>query len=519
MAIRYFIIACFNLVVWSPASVAQPAPAVKKRPNIVFILSDDHAYQAISAYGHGLNKTPNIDRIAKEGILFTRAFVTNSLCAPSRAAILTGKYGHLNGIVGNGTEKFDGSQSTFPLLLKQSGYQTAVIGKWHLNSDPVGFDSWKILPGQGHYYQPDFNDNGIPKRDTGYTTDLTTDFALDWLNQRDSSKPFCILVWEKAPHRDWFPALKYLHLFDSANIPLPSTFHDDYSTRTRAAREQKMQVNRDLTDNYDLKLHFEIPDPPGRLDETWKGFLSRFTPTQRKIFEEAYTKKNEAFFAARLTGRELAAWKYRRYMQDYLSCIQSIDDNVGRLTQYLQDHHLDSNTIVIYSSDQGFYLGEHGWFDKRFMYEQSFRTPLLIKWPTVIKPGRTDSHLVMNIDLAETLLDAAGVGIPEEMQGQSILPLLKNQPTVNWRKAVYYHYYEAGAEHNVAKHIGVRSDSYKLIYFYENNEWEFYDLQKDPEELNNVYTKPAYKKEMSEMKNTLIEMQQKYKDPEPVISK
>ncbi|MEO5591450.1 MAG: sulfatase [Chitinophagaceae bacterium] len=517
MATRFFFLVVFNLLLWSPASFCQPVSVAKKRPNIIFILSDDHAYQAISAYGFGLNKTPNIDLIAKEGILFKRAFVTNSLCAPSRAAILTGKYGHLNGITGNGTEKFNGNQNTFPKLLKQSGYQTAVIGKWHLNSDPVGFDFWKILPGQGHYYQPDFIENGTRKTDTGYATNLTTDFALTWLNQRDTSKPFCILVWEKAPHRDWLPPVKYLHLFDSINIPLPATFYDDYSTRTRAAHEQKMQVNRDLADNYDLKLHFEIPNPPGRLDETWKGFLSRFTPEERNIFEESYKKKNSAFFDAHLSGRELAAWKYQRYMQDYLSCIQSVDDNVGRLTQYLKENHLDNNTIVIYSSDQGFYLGEHGWFDKRFMYDQSFRTPLLIKWPAVIRPGTTDSHLVMNIDIAETLLEAAGVNIPEEMQGQSMLPLLKNQQPANWRKAVYYHYYEAGDEHNVAKHIGIRSDHYKLIYFYENKEWEFYNLQKDPEEINNVYANPVYKKQISEMKKRLAGMQKKYKDPEPAI--
>ncbi|MEO5681375.1 MAG: sulfatase [Chitinophagaceae bacterium] len=489
----------------------------KKRPNIVFVLSDDHAYQAISAYGAGLNNTPNIDRIAKEGILFNRAFVTNSLCAPSRAAILTGKYGHLNGIVGNGKEMFNGNQNTFPKLLQQSGYQTAVVGKWHLNSDPVGFDYWKVLIGQGLYYQPNFKDKDGIKTDTGYATDITTDIALHWLAQRDTSKPFCILVWQKAPHRDWFPALKYLHLFDSAAIPLPPTFFDDYRTRSRAAHEQKMQVDRDLSDNYDLKLHFQIPDPPGRLDETYKGFLARFTPAERIIFESAYKEKNDAFFAAQLTGKALATWKYNRYLQDYLSCIQSVDDNVGRLEQYLQDNHLDSNTIFIYSSDQGFYLGEHGWFDKRFMYEQSFRTPLLMKWPAVIKPGLTSSKLVMNIDIAETLLEAAGVAVPEEMQGKSLLPVVKNRQPANWRTAVYYHYYESGDEHNVAKHIGVRSDRYKLIWFYENNEWEFYDLKKDASELNNVYASPVYKKQIFDMKKTLVKLQRQYKDPEPAI--
>ena len=513
MVLRFIVIICCWLNCL-PALMAQ-TPGASQRPNIVFILSDDHAYQAISAYGFGLNRTPNIDQIAKDAMLFKKAFVSNSLCAPSRAAILTGKYGHLNGIVGNGTEKFNGAQHTFPKLLQQSGYQTAVIGKWHLNSDPAGFDFWKILPGQGNYYQPDFIDNGVRKRETGYATDLTTDFALDWLQKRDTVKPFCILVWEKAPHRDWFPAMKYLHLFDSADIPLPATFYDDYNTRTKAAHEQKMQVDRDLADNYDLKLHFDTTGPLGRLDDTWRGFLSRFTPVERQQFADSYKQKNDAFFAAHLSGRALAAWKYRRYMQDYLSCIQSVDDNVGRLTQYLKDHRLGNNTIVIYSSDQGFYLGEHGWFDKRFMYEESFRTPLLIKWPAVIKPGSTNSNLVMNIDMAETLLDAAGVAIPPEMQGRSLLPLFKNKPAASWRKEVYYHYYEAGDEHNVAKHIGVRSDRYKLIYFYENKEWEFYDLQKDIHEVKNLYANPLYKNQIAAMKKTLAALQKKYKDPEP----
>lgn len=489
-----------------------------KRPNIVFFLSDDHAYQAISAYGFGLNNTPNIDKIAKEGTLFTRAFVTNSLCAPSRAAILTGKYGHFNGIMGNGGEVFNGAQTTFPKLLHESGYQTALIGKWHLNSDPTGFDYWKILPGQGIYYQPDFIENGVRKTETGYVTDLTTEFAIDWLNQRDTSKPFCILVWQKAPHRDWLASLTYLHLFDSVNIPMPETFYDNYKTRTRAAHEQKMQIDRDLADNYDLKLHFDISNPPGRLDENWKSFLDKFTPEEKKAFEDAYRVKNEAFFNAHLSGKELAAWKYQRYIKDYLRSVQSVDDNVGILLQYLKDHQLDNNTIVIYSADQGFYLGEHGWFDKRFMYEESFRTPLLIKWPGVVTPGTKNNNFVMNIDIGETLLDAAGVNIPSEMQGASLLPVLKKSGTpANWRKSVYYHYYESGDEHNVAKHIGVRTDRYKLIYFYENKEWEFYDLEKDPNELNNVFGNLAYKKEIEALKKNLKELQQKYKDPEPVL--
>ncbi|MDP4128824.1 MAG: sulfatase, partial [Bacteroidota bacterium] len=444
----------------------------QKRPNIVFIFSDDHAYQAISSYGFGLNHTPNIDKLADEGILFRNAFVNNSLCAPSRAAILTGKYSHINGIEGNRDLVFDGSQTTFPKLLHQAGYQTAMIGKWHLISDPTGFDYWNILPGQGDYYNPDFIDNGVKGRVKGYVTDLTMDFALKWLNKRDTTRPFCILIWNKAPHRDWMPALKYLHEFDSTDIPVPSTFFDDYSTRTRAAHEQKMRIDEWLAPNYDLKENFEIEEPYQRLDDSWKAIFGRLNPEDQKIFEEAYGPENSAFKKANLSGKQLAIWKYERYIKDYLRCIQSVDDNVGRLTDYLKQNGLDQNTIVIYSSDQGFYLGEHGWFDKRFMYEESFKTPLIIKWPAVIKPGTVNKDMVMNIDLAETLLDAAKLKIPVSMQGESILPLLKGTRPGNWRKSLYYHYYDAGGEHNVAKHVGVRTDRYKLIWFYENNEWE-----------------------------------------------
>jgi len=501
----------FLLMTMLNACVQKEKPG-GKLPNIVFIMSDDHGYQAISAYGDSLNHTPNIDRLAQEGMLFNRAFVNNSLCAPSRAAILTGKYSNLNGIKGNGDEVFDGSQITFPKLLRHAGYQTAMIGKWHLVSDPAGFDYWNILPGQGDYYNPDFIDSTGRKQVEGYITDLTTDKAINWLNNRDTSRPFCVLVWNKAPHRDWMPAIKYLHEFDSVSIPVPATFFDDYSTRTGAVKEQKMEISKWLAPNYDLKENLGISKATERLDSNWMGIFGRLNPAEQKAFIEAYTPENDAFKKANLKGKELAIWKYERYVKDYLRTIQSVDDNVGRMMDYLKEKGLDKNTIVIYTSDQGFYLGEHGWFDKRFMYEQSFRTPLIVKWPDVIKAGSINNDPVMNIDIAETLLDAAHIKIPAEMQGKSMLPIWEGKKPDDWRKYVYYHYYESGGEHNVAKHIGIRSDRYKLIYYYEKNDWELYNLQKDPSELHNVYNDPAYKNIKDSLEAELQTQMKKFKD-------
>lgn len=482
-----------------------------RRPNIVLIMSDDHAYQAISAYGYGLNNTPYIDSLAHEGIFFKHAFVNNSLCAPSRAAILTGKYSHLNGIKGNGDEVFDGSQVTFPKLLQQAGYQTAMIGKWHLVSYPTGFDYWNILPAQGDYYNPDFINNGDTTRVKGYVTNLITSDALKWLDQRDTTRPFCVLVWNKAPHRDWMPEIKYLNEFDSVDIPVPATLFDEYSSRTRAAHEQKMEINRWLSPNYDLKEEM-FPEKVHRYDALWRGVFGRLNPEEQQAFQDAYKPENDAFRKANLSGKDLTIWKYERYMKDYLRVIQSVDDNVGRVMNYLKAHGLDENTIVIYTADQGFYLGEHGWFDKRFMYKESFRTPLVMHWPSVIKPGQVNEDPVMNIDIAETLLDAAGVKIPGEMQGRSMLPILEGKKPENWREYVYYHYYESGGEHNVAKHVGIRSDRYKLIYFYENKEWELYDMKKDSEELKNVYDESDYKVVRDSLAQELCIQMKKYRD-------
>lgn len=486
----------------------------QKQPNIVFIMSDDHGYQAISAYGYGLNHTPYIDSLAAEGMLFRHAFVNNSLCAPSRASIISGKFSNKSSVAKIG-DLFDGSQTTFPKALQKVGYQTAFIGKWHLFTKPTGFDYIHRLPGQGEYYQPDFITNeGDTIREQGYVTHLITDHAIDWMNQRDTSKPFAVMIWNKAPHRDWMPALKYLNEFDSVDIPEPETMFDDYNTRTRAAHEQKMEMSKWLSPDYDLKEQM-FPKKPHRYDQLWANVFGRLTKEEQAAFLKAYKPKNEAFRKANLSGKELLRWKYQRFVKDYLRTIQSVDDNVGRVMDYLKKNGLAKNTIVIYTSDQGFYLGEHGWFDKRFMYKQSFRTPLIIRWPGVVKAGSVSEAPVMNLDIGETLIDAAGGKIPEDMQGRSFLPILKGHTPDDWRKYVYYHYYASGGEHNVAKHIGVRSKRYKLIYFYENNDWELYDLKKDSNEVNNVFGNPDYQKVQDSMQHELKLQMEKYNDSIP----
>ena len=489
-------------------SFCQNAPS---RPNIIYIMSDDHGYQAISAYGYGLNHTPNIDALAEKGVLFTRAFVTNSICGPSRAVMLTGKHSHINGFKDNHST-FDGSQQTVAKLLHNAGYQTAVVGKWHLVSDPQGFDYWNIVPGQGQYYNPDFIENGVQKRINGYVTNITTDIALNWLNKRDKSKPFFLMYQQKAPHRNWMPEEKYYHLFDNTKFTVPSNYFDDYSTRTRAAKEQEMEIATHMHFGSDLKVPvdsvLEKQTGPG---PALRESLNRMTPEQRKKWDDAYGPIAEAFNKAHLTEKDLALWKYQRYMQDYLRCVQSVDDNVGRVIEYLKANGLDKNTIIIYTSDQGFYLGEHGWFDKRWMYEESFRTPLIISWPGVTNKKSTTNSMVQNLDFAETILDMAGLPIPADMQGKSIVPVLTGKQKGNVHNELYYHFYE-NQEHKVAKHIGVRTDRYKLIYFYENNEWELYDLVKDEHEMNNVYNNPVYRKVQSMMKTKLEDLRKKYKD-------
>ena len=459
----------------SAAATEQGDDGRPDRPNIVFIFSDDHAYQAIGAYGSQINRTPNIDRIADEGMLFENCLVTNSICGPSRATILTGKYSHLNGFYQNG-DRFDGSQTTFPKLLQDAGYQTAIFGKWHLESDPTGFDRWHILPGQGAYYNPTMIKEGERVEHEGYTTDIITDLTLDWLEEgRDPDRPFLVMCQHKAPHRNWQPGPKYLEKYKDETIPEPPTLYDDYEGRGTAAKTQDMTI-RDTMTPRDLKLV-----PPGNLTEE-----------QQTLWDAAYGPENEELERLGLSGVDLVRWKYQRYIKDYLRCVDSVDESVGRVLDYLDEAGLADDTIVVYSSDQGFYLGEHGWFDKRWMYAESLRTPLLVRWPGVVEPGSRSDRLVSNLDFAETFLDVAGLPVPEAMQGRSLVPLLEGEEPGDWRSSFYYHYYEFPGAHSVRRHYGVRTDRYKLIDFYNLGEREMYDLDRDPSELRSCYDDPQY---------------------------
>ncbi len=494
---------------------SQSAKQEDKRPNILFIMSDDHAYQAISAYGYGLNETPNIDRLAKEGAIFTRACVTNSISAPSRAVLLTGKHSFVNGKVDN-AQPFDWDQPNFPKLLQANGYQTAMIGKIHLDGIPQGFDYSMVLPGQGHYYNPDFLINGERVRKEGYCTDIITDAVLDWLqNKRDPDKPFCLLYHHKAPHRNWLPAPEYLNLYDEKTFEPPINFFDDYEGRGRAAKEQEMEIARHMQWGHDFKL---IVDPKGDTTNFVQD-LKRMNPEQRANWMAAYESENQGFLNNMPEGKELALWKFNRYIKDYLRTIKSVDDGVGKVLDYLKENGLDENTIVVYTSDQGFYLGEHGWFDKRFMYEESFRTPLLVRYPKEIKGGTKIDKLVQNLDFAPTLLDYAGVEIPEEMQGESFRNLASGK-TDQWRDAVYYTYYEYPAVHMVKRHYGIATERYKLIHFYYDiDEWELYDLEKDPHEMHNVYGDPAYAEVRQMMHKRLEELRKYYGDSDELNDK
>ncbi len=481
------------------------------RPNIVFIMSDDHAYQAVSAYGTGLNHTPNIDRIAEEGALFTRSYVTNSICAPSRAVMLTGKYSHINGKVDN-INPFDWDQDNFAKSLQASGYQTALVGKIHLDGLPQGFDYSNVLPGQGQYYSPVFIENGIKKTIPGYITQVTTDIVLDWLDtKRDKEKPFLMLYHQKAPHRTWMPEEKYLGLFDTVQIDPPANFFDDYEGRPAAAG-QEMSIYKDIDVVYDLKMLDKEEELQTRYRKAFQGRYDRMTEEQKAAWDAYYDPIIEDFKSTKREGEELALWKFNRYIRDYLSTIQSVDDGVGQVLDYLKENDLEENTIVVYTSDQGFYLGEHGWFDKRFMYEESFRMPLLVKYPKEIKPGTVVDELVQNLDFAPTFLDYAGVDIPEEIQGESFKDLV-NGKVDEWREAIYYAYYEYPGEHRVNRHYGVGTDRYKLMHFYYDLDyWELYDLEKDPTEMNNIYDDAAYAEVQQEMHKKLEELRVQYGD-------
>ncbi len=493
----------------------------KTRPNIVFIMSDDHAYQAISAYSDKLTKTPNIDRIANEGMLFSNACVTNSICAPSRAVILTGKHSHINGKVDN-YFPFDTSNVTFPQILQANGYQTAMFGKLHFGNNPKGFDEFKILPEQGNYYDPDFIDKKKGKITlTGYVTDIITDMTLNWLGkERDKDKPFFLAYLHKAPHREWLPAERHYKEFTKKTFPEPSTLFDNYEGRGTASKTAEMNILTHMNWAGDSKITPENMDKIGLKEahpydkRFYNMTAGRMNAEQKKEWNKIYDPINEEFIKnyPKMSKEDLMRWRYQRYMQDYLGCIASVDEGVGKVLDFLKENGLEENTIIVYTSDQGFYLGEHGWFDKRFIYDESFKTPLLIKWANVIKAGSKNSQMVQNLDFAQTFLDAAGIKAPSDMQGESLLPIFKGKGQ-NFRDAAYYHYYEYPGQHTVKRHYGIVTEKFKLVhYYYDVDEWELYDRKNDKNEMKNVYNNPEYNKVKKELHRKLIELRIKYKD-------
>ncbi|MFD0835294.1 sulfatase [Mariniflexile aquimaris] len=491
----------------------------QKRPNIIYIMADDHATQAISAYGHPISKlapTPNIDRIATDGALFKNNFCTNSICGPSRAVVLTGKFSHVNGFRMNG-DTFDGNQQTFPKLLQKAGYNTAMIGKWHLDGLPQGFNYWSILTDQGNYYNPDFiainkNTQHIDTtRVEGYATDIITNDAIKYLDKiKNSDQPFMLMLHHKAPHRNWMPALRHLNKYDAVTFPLPESYFTNHEGST-ASKLQLQTIYKDMYEGHDLKMT-KAKGSDELAHNPWTTDFDRMTAEQRSIWNNAYREKNDAMHDANLSGKALAEWKGQRYLQEYLATIAAIDEGVGKILDYLEDHGLSENTIVIYTTDQGFYLGEKGWFDKRFMYEESLSMPMLMKYPKGIKKGMVINALTQNIDFAETFLDYANVEIPKDMQGKSLRPLLEQrQESEDFRDAIYYHYYDYPAFHMVKKMYGIRTNRYKLIHVYDDiDEWELYDLKKDPNELKNRIDDAEYGEVKSQLYNKLKSLQAMY---------
>lgn len=512
---------CFAVLTFLLVVVFSRNTNADDRPNILFIFSDDHAVNSISAYGGPLAKvapTPNIDRLAREGVLFRNSFCANSICGPSRACILTGKHSHKNGFMRNSRKPFDQSQWTVAKALQQSGYQTAVIGKWHLKSDPVGFDYWEVLPGQGSYYNPDFIQmDGTKKRFEGYATDLTTQKSLEWLEKRDKNRPFLLMCQHKAPHRTFAPALRHLGSLDGETIPEPDTLFDNYGGRSGTLATNEMEIDRHLTWAYDLKVRDEelegVKLPEFRKYGTPE--YNRMNPTQRKQWDAHFSPKNKQFIAdfkaGKIDERELVQWKYQRYIRNYLETVKAVDESVGTLLKYVDDNGLADNTIVIYSSDQGFYLGEHGWFDKRWMFEESFKMPFVARWPGKIKPGSRPDALIQNIDYAPTFLEIAGQKVPSEIQGNSMMPIFKDSSS-KIRDSLYYAYYELG-EHAVPQHFGVRTLTKKLFYLPATNEWQLFDLEKDPQEMVNLYDHPDYLKVRSELTSEYHELRKRFDAP------
>ncbi|MEK6613201.1 MAG: sulfatase [Gemmatimonadota bacterium] len=480
-----------------PGASALAQGSRANRPNIVYIMTDDHAAHAIGAYGSRVNKTPNMDRLAREGALLNSVFATNSICTPSRAAILTGQYAHINGVTM--FNRFDGSRMTVARLLQQGGYHTGMIGKWHLGSDPIGFDRWNILPGQGVYRNPVFYTAASETTYTGrYVTDVITDLAVDFLANRPRNKPFFLMMHHKAPHRPWDPDDAHADHSAAPRIPEPVTFWDAYETRTDALRENRQRVATDLN-NRDLKL-----TPPA-------GLQGQALARWFLIKPDTVTTVNDGNTVT-LTGEALVRWKYQRYMQDYLATVQSVDESVGRVLAYLDKAGLARNTIVVYTSDQGFFLGDHGLFDKRFMYEESIRMPFLVRWPAGIKAGTKSDAMALNIDFAPTFLEAAGLPVPAEMQGRSLLPLLRRRAPADWRTSMYYRYYHDPGDHNTRAHYGVRTSTHKLIYFWKKDQWELFDLVNDPFELHNLYGEPGQNALTASLKSELARLKREMRD-------
>ena len=490
------------------------------RPNILFVFTDDHAPHAIGAYNGWLksvNPTPVIDKLAKEGMVFVNSFCTNSICGPSRAVIQTGKHSHKNGFMNNGNT-FDWNQQTFPKLLQKAGYQTAIYGKSHLKGHPLGYDDWAVLPGQGLYYNPDMIFPEGRKRIEGYCTDVVTDLAVEWLNdKRSNDKPFMLMVQHKAPHRNWMPALRHLYLYDEIDIPEPPTLFDEWKDNAPGARVQELEIDRHMDLNYDLFVDltpdFNQPPSQKRQDRSAWHNMKRMSAEQLKAWRDHYAPRDKAFHEAKLSGKELVRWKFQRYAKNYLRCVKGVDESVDRLQKELKKLGLDNNTIVIYSSDQGFYIGDHGWYDKRWMYEESLKMPFIVKWPGVVKPGSRNTDLVQNLDYAQTFLEIAGAPQPKDMQGLSLLPLLKGETTKDWRKEIYYHYYEYPSVHMIPRHYGIRTKRYKLMHFYQfGNEWEMYDLKIDPDELTNIYGNKETINLQKNLTNRLKKLRKYYED-------
>lgn len=498
-------------------AIAVATAAAQDRPNIVFLFSDDHAAHALTAYrehlGYGadLPPTPNLDRLAAQGMLFANAFVTNSICGPSRATVLTGQYGHLNGVMTN-ADVLHPAHVTFPGLLRDAGYETALFGKWHLKSAPSGFDHYEVLAGQGPYYNPALITPGDTTRHEGYTNDIITERAIAWLGARGDAgsadpgadRPFLLMLHFNAPHRYWDPGPDQLALFRDLPLPEPATLWDDGSGRAFPTRDAEMTIALDLFDR-DLKLV-----PPNNL-----------TPAQAAAWEAAYGPENREYRALGLTGDAETAWRYQRYVKDYMRAVQALDAAVGRMMDELDQRGLAESTLLVYTSDQGFFLGDHGWFDKRWMYEESLRTPLLARWPGVTPAGVVNTDLVMNLDLAQTFLEIGGATAPASMQGQSLAPLLAGQTPADWRDAIYYQYFAYPDWHMVHRQYGVRTHRYKLIHYYEVGEWELFDLVRDPEEMRSVYGDPGYAEMTAELERRLWSLRQTYavpaEDPVPHV--